>query len=266
MRAAAAALLRRGLACRAAGGLGGGRGASAEGDVADALAHLALLVVDAGASAAAFSRVAAAERGLGPKRVNAIVDAAAAARVAPMVLATRIAAGTASSRVGVPATGEARDALRSLTATHAALKARLDGGAGAADLLDEWSARRGGGDDGDAARCRALSDLQESAARHDASGSGADRAASVRAFVASLPLGASLLDDGAGGGGEAGGGGVTLTTVHQAKGLEWAPLTPALEDGIFPHARARARGGERRRRAGLPPRRATAALRWRDAR
>ena len=69
----------------------------------------------------------------------------------------------------------------------------------------------------------------------------------MRAFVVSLPLGASLLDDG-GGGGEAGGGGVTLTTVHQAKGLEWAAVVlPALEDGIFPHAR-RTRGGERRRR------------------
>ena len=30
----------------------------------------------------------------------------------------------------------------------------------------------------------------------------------------------------------------TLTTVHQAKGLEWAAVVlPALEDGIFPHAR-----------------------------
>ena len=168
---------------------GGGRGASAEGDVADALAHLALLVVDA-ARAQRPSRASPPPSAASGRREDA-TSTRLRRRASPR-WPIRIAAGNMTC-AGVPATGEARDALRPLQRRMRRQGPSRRRRARPTSSTSERAARRRRR----RRRCALPGALRPSRERSaaDANGSSADRAASVRAFVASLPLGASLLDD-----------------------------------------------------------------------
>ncbi|MSQ36228.1 MAG: AAA family ATPase [Dehalococcoidia bacterium] len=203
-------------------------------EVRDLLAYLRL--VHNAADGVAFARIAnVPTRGIGQKTLADLGRAAEALGIGPLAVAARAARGDRD-----PALPQLRGDIRAALSAFVAL---IDGFAArtaelnVAELLDaivrdtDYRAHLQRSDPDDAeARWENVQELRTVAAQYE----DLQEEQSLTAFLEEVALVADV-DDPAAGVPDA----VTLTTLHAAKGLEYAVVfMPGMEEGLLPHIRA----------------------------
>ena len=178
----------------------------------------------------AWQRILAMQPGVGGKIGGAVLAAVKRAAIAgddpfaQLGAPELLAATRGRGRLALPRLGEALQALAGLAAAparmiHLLLERPEPASPGPGHLLDHLTARYGEPE----ARVRELAQLAEVAAQQG----------DLEAFLADVTLAGELA--GERGASEAPEERLTLTTVHQAKGLEWrAVFVIGLTDGAFP--------------------------------